>query len=115
MSTKRLIAIPASLVLTLLVGCTALGVPTAQSFNEKMIVGYSTVTAVRTTATQLLVIKKISASDGENVLVATDAAKVGLDTAREIAKTDQTAAESKLNSIRTVLTALSTYLASRSK
>lgn len=94
-------------------GCAQLGLPTAQTFNEKMAVAYASVTQVRDTATTLVQQKKISADDAQNVLTATDTARVGLDTARKIHATDPAAGDAKLASVRTALAALSTYLATR--
>lgn len=96
-----------------LTACAQLGLPTATTFNEKLAAGYSSVTAVRSSATTLLVAKKISSDDAQNIQTQADTARAGLDVARTISKTDQTAANARLTAIRTVLTALSTYLASR--
>jgi len=97
----------------LLSGCTALGLPQADTFNERLAVGYATVTTVRTTAVTLLNTKKISAEDGQNVLSTTDGARAGLDLARVLAGTNLPAAESKLTAARSILTAVQAYLASR--
>ena len=94
-------------------GCSALGLPSPNTFNEKVAVGYSTVTALRTTAVTLLDDKKISAVDGQNVLQQTDNARAGLDIAREIHATQPDAANSKLTSVLTGLRALDAYLRSR--
>lgn len=110
---KHLKVISSSLLLAILVGCAALGLPNADTFNQKLAVSYGVVTTIRTTATTLLNASKLSADDGQNVLTSTDAAKAGLDTARAIAKTDQAAADYKLAAVRTVLTALSSYLATK--
>ena len=92
-------------------GCAQL--PTATGFNEKIAVAISTVTAVRTTATTLLTEKKITADDGQNVLVATDNARTGIEVARTLSRVNLAAADSKLTAITASLQALSTYLASR--
>ena len=98
----------------LFAGCAAIGLPTAETFNQKAAVVQGTITTVRQTATVLLNEKKITADDGQNVLVQTDTARAGLDIARSLSKSNPIAADSKLNSVRTVLTALQAYLASRS-
>lgn len=100
---------------SLMSGCAMLGLSSPETFNQKVIVAYSTVTGINNTATNLLNLRVITADDGENVLKATDAAKAGIDVARVIQRTDSTAADAKLNSIRVALTALQTYLISRSK
>lgn len=99
----------------LLAACAQLGVPAPDTFNEKLAAGYGAVTQVRTTATLLVDAKKITSADGQNVLAATDAARQGLDVARDLSKTDLASAEGKVNAIRATLTALSGYLATRSK
>lgn len=110
---KHVAAIPLALVLAIMMGCAALGLSAPETFNQKLAVGYATVTTIRDTATLLLNTGKINAADGTNVLNSTDAARAGLDTAREIGKTDPAAAEFKVNSVRTILTALGAYLASK--
>jgi len=100
----------ASLVL---VACNTLGIPSADSFKERLAVGYATVTTVRQTTTTLLQAKKISAEDGQNILEQTNTARAGLDIARKLSLVDFTAANGKLTAISTVLTGLQTYLATK--
>jgi len=97
------------------VGCAALGLPTAETFNEKAAATLGTITTVRTTATSLLNQKRITAEDGKNVLVATDAARTGLDVARSLHQSNPTAANQKLDAVRAGLTALQSYLAARER
>jgi hypothetical protein len=99
------------LLLSLAAACAQLGLPTPQTFNEKMATAYVTVTAVRDTATKLLVAKKLSADDAQNVLNQTDNARAGLDIARKLADVD--AANAKLASVQAALVALNAYLASK--
>ena len=94
-------------------GCASVGLPTADSFNERLAVGYSTVTTIRQSATTLLQAKKITADDGQNVLEQTNSARAGLDIARTLSKVDVKAAEGKLTAARAVLSALQSYLAAR--
>lgn len=107
---KKLFAI---LLLSFLPACAQLGIPTAQTFNERLAAGYALNTAVRQSATTLLQSKAITANDGDSVLKTTDAARAGLDVAKSLAKTDMTAADAKLNATRTVLVALQSYLATK--
>jgi hypothetical protein len=100
--------------LAILSACAQFGLPTADTFAERLAVGYGTVTEVRNTVTTLLKAKKLTADDGDNVLKATDAARLGLDVARSLSKTDMNAAGAKLTSVRTALTALQAYLTERS-
>ncbi len=97
----------------LLSACAQLGIPTADTFNERLAVAYSSVTQIRVTATSLLKAKQLTADDGQSVLTATDAARAGLDVARSLSKTDLKAADNRLTAARTALTALSTYLATK--
>lgn len=102
-------------ILLLLPGCETLGIQQPTTFNEKAAAVLGTITTVRTTATTLLNEKKISADDGQNVLQATDNARAGLDVARSIAKSNPAAANARIDAIRSSLTALQSYLATRSK
>lgn len=112
---RRFAAIPLSLLLAVLVGCASIGVPAPETFREKLITGYSLVTAIRNTNVMLLDNAILTADDGENVAKAADAARAGLDIARSLSRTDMSAAEGKLAAVRTTLTALQAYLLTRSK
>ena len=111
---RRLTAVPLSLVLALMMGCAAIGIGT-ETFNGRLLAGYSAVTAVRTTNINLLDLDVITADDGANVAKAADVARAGLDVARQLSRTDMTAAEAKVSAVRTALNALTAYLATRSK
>lgn len=112
---KKIYAAFAVSLLFVAAGCAQLGLAAPETFNQKLAVGYATVTQVRETATSLLVAQKIGSKDAENVQASADVARVGLDTARTMAAVDPTAANAKVDAIRTGLTALSAYLASRQK
>lgn len=101
------------LALAVLVGCAQLGLKAPESFRDKAAVAYSTVTQVRQTTTSLLNAKKITSADAANVLTATDAARAGVDVALQMHATDANAASAKLDAIKTTLTALLGYLATK--
>jgi len=90
--------------------CTAFGVRSPETFNERLAVGYVTVTTVRTTALSLLQSRQISVEDAENVQAQADNARAGLDIAVTLSGTDVTAAENRLAVSLTVLSALQSYL-----
>jgi hypothetical protein len=96
-----------------LASCAQLGIPKPETFNQKVAVAYATVTQVRTTATQLLEVKKISSDDAANVQISADVARVGIETARKISTLDPKAGDAKLNSVMIALNALANYLATR--
>lgn len=100
-------------LLWLATGCTQLGLPTPQTFNEKLAVGYSTVTAIRNTATTLLVAKKLSVEDAQNVQTQSDNLRSGLDIANKVHALDAAAGNDKLAAVQTALVALQAYLASK--
>lgn len=102
-----------AIALVLVQACSSLGLPTAQTFNERLAVGYGTVTQVRQTATQLVVAKKLGSADAQNVQTQADNARAGLDIARDLSKSDLPAANNRLQMATQVLTALQSYLASR--
>lgn len=97
------------ILLVLVVGCAALGLPTPQSFNEKLLTAYSGVTTVRAAGDALIVAKKISSADAENVQKQADNVRAGLDIASSMQ--DSTLAAAKLNSTVAILTALQAYQA----
>lgn len=110
---KRLSQYMLAILLSLASACAQLGLPTAQTFNEKLAAGYSSVTAVRDTATTLLVAKKISPDDAQNVQNQADNARAGLDIARSAHAVNATAADAKLTQVMAALTALQSYLAKK--
>ena len=97
----------------LLASCAQLGINQTTSFNENLAIGYTSVTTVRQTATTLLNAKKLTAEDGQNILQQTDNARTGLDIARKLSSTDMNSATGKLNAIRTILSSISAYLATK--
>lgn len=101
-----------ALVLTL-GACTAMGLPTAQTFDQKAVVAQGTVTQIRVTATQLLQVQAISVGDAENALASTDAAATGIAVARDMRALNPTGAMSKLTSVTLVLQAVQAYLLSK--
>jgi len=117
MKTFRLFFAPVILLAMSFVmsGCGQLGLPTANTFNQKAAVAIAAVSQIRDTATQLLTAGKISATDGENVLASTDAAMTGISLARSMQATNPTGADTKLQSVSAALTALQAYLAIQGK
>jgi hypothetical protein len=101
------------LLLALLVGCQAVGLPQPQDFNEKLTTGYGTITGINDTTAKLLAAKKIQPDDAQHILDQTKNARAGLDIVRAMHNTDPTGADSKLTAIRSALSALGTYLTSK--
>ena len=103
----------AATALILLSACSALGVPTPQTFNEKEAAAISSVTAIRSTAASLLSSSKITAGDATNIQAQADNAREAIKVASSIHATDPGAADSRLSAIITGLNAISAYLATR--
>jgi hypothetical protein len=101
------------LLLSMATSCAQLGLPTAQTFNQKLAVGYGTVTTARNTAATLLTAGKITADDAQNVQNQADNIRAGLDIARQMNKTDPTGAGTKLDATIAALQLLQTYLTSK--
>lgn len=101
----------ALVVLYAVSACQALGVPSLKSFNERLAGGYTSVTAVRQTATVLLNAQAISIKDAENVQKTADTAREGLDIATQLGNTPQ--GQDKLSTTLVILTQAQTYLNSR--
>lgn len=99
-------------VLVILSACQVLGTPTPKSYNERLAAGYTTLIAVRTTATSLLQSNFISADDAQHIQDTADKARTGLDLARTFGQTPR--GEDKLTSTLIILTELQKYLAARS-
>ncbi len=98
---------------TLISACATMGVPSPETFNEKLAVGYGTVTQIRTTTAQLVTSKKLGSVDAQNIQGQADNARAGLDIARDLSKSDLPAANNRLQMATTILTALQSYLSTR--
>jgi hypothetical protein len=101
------------LLCIVLTACSALGIPSAENFSEKLAGGYVAVTGIRNTAANLLTAEKIDSADAQNIQNTSDNARAGLDIARTLQGSDPTAAENRLTATLTVLTALEAYLATK--
>ena len=110
---KKIFYTPIIAVLMILSACATLGLPTANSFSEKVAVSYATVEGVTRSTTDLLNAKAISVGDAENVLAQAKNAIAGIDLAKSMSKTDMTAADAKLNAVRTILVALQAYITTK--
>lgn len=94
--------------------CAQLGLKAPETFNQKVAVAYGTITQVRESATMLLEQNKITVQDAQHVQTTADTARQGIEAARMMhAQGSLAPAEQKIAMVRTVLQALSAYLASR--
>ena len=110
---KKLFYSPIIVVLMLLSACAALGLPTANSFGEKVALSYATVEGVTRSTTVLLNAKAISVGDAENVLAQVKNALAGIAIAEAMSKTDITTAGKKLDAVHTILVALQAYITTK--
>lgn len=101
--------------LAVLSACSALGVPTPQTTEERIVVTMSTVTGVREASLALLTAKKITAADAQNIQQQADNVRAGTVIAQAMLATDPTAADAKLQQTRAMLIALQAYLATKEK
>jgi hypothetical protein len=97
----------ATFLLIVLSACASLA---PNTFNEKLTVAYSSVTAVRTSTTTLLQGDKISVKDAENIQATANDVRTGLDIARELHKTLPEAGEDKLAVTLVILQHLQKYV-----
>lgn len=100
---------------SLLIGCSTLGVPQPQTFNQRAATAITSVTSVRQTATVLLQAGKLTPEDARNVQAQADNAMAAIAIARNVSTTDPAGGQTKLTAALTILQALDAYLASRSQ
>lgn len=103
-----LLIVVMTLMLGMQQGCAS--APPIDTFNKKMAVTVASNTAVRDTATTLLVAKKISVPDAQNVLAQTDLLRDGLNVARGMSSTDLASAEGRLEAASAAIKGLQDYL-----
>lgn len=111
-------------------GCSALGLPQAKTFNERLAAGYTVVTAVRETTGVWLdgeiraaqaepdperqgALIAAAKADAQNIQNHADEARRGLDVARSLKGLNIGAAEERLASTLRILEALQKYLEGR--
>lgn len=99
--------------LMLLAGCAQLGLPAAQTFDQKLAYAYGTHTAVLQAATSAVQAHTLSPSDAEQVLKLADESRGLLDAAKAAGGSPD--GINKLALASSVLTQLQTYLNSRSQ
>lgn len=109
---KKFLMLAAVLALS---ACSVLGVPKAETFNQRLAVGYASVTTVRSTATTLLTEAKLTSADAASVQKSADAARDGLDVARQLHVTLPEAGEDKLQQATIVIETLQKYLTKKGK
>ena len=103
----------AVLLITILAGCAALGVPETDTFNKKVVAGYAAVDAVAEAATGLLYAGKIDDKERRYIVSGLNAAIDGLDAATVLGKTDLQAGQARLNAALVALTTLQAFLTSK--
>lgn len=125
-----LLILALSVTLGMLQGCATLGVPAAKTFEERLAVGYATVTSVREAALTFLrdkaddaqneedpakrdALLKQASDDAQNIQDQADEARRALDISRSLKGVDFKAADARLASTLQVLSALQTYLEGR--
>ncbi len=92
-------------------GCTALGVPQAQTFNEKLAYAYGTHTAVLQATTAAISAGQLSSADAMKILSDADNVKVALDAASSAyAAGDTAGANNKLAVAVSILQSVQAYL-----
>jgi hypothetical protein len=104
-----------TLAAALLIGCSTMGVPAPQTFNQRAAAAITSVTSVRQTATVLLQAGKLTAEDARNVQAQADNAMAAIAIARNVSTTDPAGGQTKLTAALTILQALDAYLTSRSQ
>jgi outer membrane protein TolC len=103
-------------MLMMLTACAQVGLSPAETFDQKLAYGYSTVTAVRTSAAQALNAGTIDITEAKQALSVTDSARSALDAAgASFSAGDTTTAMGKLEAATTLLTQLQAYLNLRGK
>lgn len=110
MNRARWLAVPALLLLT---ACASLGL-SAQTFNQKLSLGYTTDASITDAALILGSAGKMTPADAQNVHDQAVNLKAGLDIVRTLHAQQPAAANDKLASILAALNALDSYLKTRS-
>lgn len=98
------------LVLAMAVGCASLGIQ-PETFNERLVSAYASVTTVRDTTTVLVNRDVITANDAQNIQNTANQVRTGLDIADQLHRIRPRDGEDKLVATLRILHALEAYLA----
>jgi hypothetical protein len=101
------------LLVHLLAGCAALGVPSADTFNKKAAAATVSVNTGSQTVLTLLQARKITPDESDKYTQTLDDAQKAIDATRVVYKTDPTSAENRLATIITGLNLLLAELETR--
>lgn len=101
------------LLLLMLAGCAALGVPQADTFNKRIVVANGVVESTTKTIETLYVAGKLTKDEAQEANEQAGNAAVGIDIARQTHTTDPAAADAKLTATLAALNALNAYLENR--
>jgi hypothetical protein len=110
-----LCALMIAFVLMNAAGCSALGVPTAENTDERIVFTIKGIETARDTAAVLLARNKITVADARNLQTQADNLRAGVEVAREMSKNNTVGADQKLVAVRTALLALQAYLTEKEK
>lgn len=98
----------------MLTACAQVGLAPAETFDQKLAYGYSTLAAVRISSADALKTGAITVSDAKQALVITDTARASLDAASAAnGAGDVSTAIGKLQAATALLTQLQQYLQSK--
>ncbi len=107
---KQLLLIACMAILT---ACTSLGMQTPDTFNKRAAAAYATVQTVANSATAAVNAGKLAKADAMNVVTTSRTALAAIDVATSLHATNPQAGEDKLSATLVILTALSSYLATK--
>lgn len=101
------------LVAHFIVGCAALGVPAADTFNKKAAGAVQTVNAASQLSLTLLQARKITPDESDSYIARAEQAQHAIDLTRQLHATDPTGANDRLAQIIVGLTLLQSELEAR--
>lgn len=101
------------LAVACLTACASLGVPPADTFAKKLAAGYATVQTVAESGRTLWAAGKLTGPQAQHVHDVNAEALAALDAAGTMAKTDLSAADTRLTTTITVLAGLQAFLATQ--
>lgn len=101
--------------ITLLVGCSSLGLSTPKGFDQSLAEAYGTHTAVASAAAVAVSTGALTSAEGASIQAQVLSSRQLLDAAKSVEVNNPTGAQNDLNLALTALTALQTYLNAQGK
>ena len=110
---RKYVPFIAAIIVVLIAGCAALGVPAADTFNKKVVSANAIIESAAETNEAVRAAGKIGKEESQKIHDQLVSIAAGIDIAREVYATNPTEATNRIDAAIVALNALNAYLGSK--